>query len=151
MTFRSALTQLATLAVSGVVHNYDVDAVPDDLSRAQLPALLVLPLEIEENALLQERGGGFQAIAFSGGPRTITYTVTHLMLIAPADTRRGLRSHLPDLIDRIDAYFTALGADVTLGGNLLQPAQVRVEPRLLKYGHAVYVACLFRHTWQLQV
>jgi hypothetical protein len=151
MTFRSALTNLATLSVSGVTHNYDVDALPDDLSRAQLPALLVLPLEVQEDTLFKERGQGFQAIAFSSGPRTVAYTVTHLLLAAPADAGRGIRSHMPSLITLIDAYFAALGADVTLGGTLLEPAHVRVEPRLFNYGHAAYVGCAFRHTWQIQV
>ena len=36
MTFRSALTNLAGLTVSGVSHNYDIDAAPDDLSRAHI-------------------------------------------------------------------------------------------------------------------
>ncbi len=151
MTFRSALTHLAALSVSGVTHNYDVDSVPDDLSRAQLPALLVLPLEVETDRLYKDRGQGFQTIAFSSGPRTVTCVVNHLLLLAPTEARRGLRSHLPDLIDRIDAYFAALSADVTLGGTLLEPARVQVEPRMFQYGHASYVACAFRHTWVIQV
>ncbi len=150
MTFRSALTNLAALSVSGVTHNYDVDAVLDDLSRAQLPALLVMPVELDAAAVKQP-GEGFQAVAFSSGPRTVTYSLTHLLLVAPAEAGRGLRSNLPTLVNLMDAYFTALGADVTLGDTLLEPAQVRVEPRLVKFGHATYVGCSFRHTWQIQV
>jgi hypothetical protein len=151
MTFRSALTHLAALSVSGVAHNYDVDSVPDDLSRVQLPALLVLPIEIQDNSLFKERGEGFQTVAFSGGPRTVSSVVTHLLLVAPVEAGRGLRTHLPTLIDQIDAYFTALGADVTLGGTLLEPAHVRVEARVFQYGHASYVGCAFRHIWRLSV
>jgi hypothetical protein len=69
--FRSALTNLSALTVSGVTHNYDVDAVPDSLARAQLPALLVLPGETQDDQFFKERGAGFVALAFSGGARTV--------------------------------------------------------------------------------
>jgi hypothetical protein len=151
MTYRSVLTNLSALSVAGVVRNYDLDVVPDDLSRVQLPALLVLPLDLREDALYKERGKGFQTVAFSGGPRTATLPVTHLLLVAPTQAGRGLRSTLPSLITLIDAYFAALGADVTLGGALLQPAQVVVEAGIFPYGHANYYGCAFRHTWVMQV
>ncbi|MBZ0275375.1 MAG: hypothetical protein K8I60_04490 [Anaerolineae bacterium] len=151
MTFRTALTNLAALNVTGVNVNYDVNTVPDELNRVQLPVLLVLPGETQESRLFKERGEGFRALAFSAGARTVTYTVTHLLLIAPVETRRGLRSHLPDLIDRIDAYFTALGNDVLLGGVLLEPAQVKVEPGVFQHGLVAYHGCAFRHTWIIEV
>lgn len=149
--FRNALTELASLSVTGVTHNYDVDAVPDELSRAQLPALLVLPVEIQEDDLFKQRGQGFEAVAFSGGARTVTYTVTHLLLVAPVSTGAGLRSHLPLLIDLVDDYFAALGNDVTLGGALLEPAQVRVEPGTFTHGDRLYHGCAFQHTWLMEV
>jgi hypothetical protein len=149
--FRGALTALAALSVSGVTHNFDLDAAPDSLARAQLPALLVLPGDTQERGLLKQRGQGFQAIAFNSGPRTATYTVTHLLLVAPESAGRGARSHLPRVIDLIDAYFAALGANITLGGALLEPAQVRVEPGVFHHGGASYHGCAFRHTWVIQV
>lgn len=151
MTFRSALTSLAGLTVPGVVRNYDIDVVPDDLSRVQLPALLVLPSPQQQQRQQQNPGAGFEALAFSAGPRTVTYSLTHLLLIAPLESGRGTRSHLPKLIDLIDAYFTALSADVTLGGALLEPTRVRVEPGLFPYGHAHYHGAAFQHTWIIQV
>ncbi len=147
MTFRSALTALAGLTVPGILRNYDIDAVPDDLSRVQLPALLVLPARQQR----QQQSEGFEALAFSAGPRTVTYSLTHLLLIAPLESGRGTRSHLPKLIDLIDAYFTALSADVTLSGALLEPAHVRVEPGLFPYGHAHYHGTAFQHSWIIQV
>lgn len=149
--FRSALTNLSALSVSGVIHNYDVDAVPDDLSRAQLPALLVLPGTIQDAERFREQGKGFVAIAFSGGPRTVTYAVTHLLLVAPVTAGRGARSHLPKLIDIIDAYIAALSANLTLSGALLEPARVQVEPGIYKHGDIPYHGCAFRHTWVIQV
>jgi hypothetical protein len=150
MSFRTALTQLAALTVTGVNANYDVDSVPDELNRVQLPALLVLPGDTQENRLFRERGEGFRALAFSAGAQTVTYTVTHLLLVAPVSTRRGARAHLPDLIDRIDAYFTALGEDVLLGGALREPMHVTVEPGIFQHGLVAYHGCAFRHTWIIE-
>jgi hypothetical protein len=149
--FRAALTNLSALSVSGITHNYDVDAVPDSLNRAQLPALLVLPGETEADELFRDRGKGFTALAFSSGARTVTYTVTHLLLVAPVTAGHGARSHLPTLIDLIDAYFAALGANVTLSAALLEPAQVKVEPGTFTHGDIAYHGCAFRHTWIVQV
>lgn len=152
--FRTALTALSNLSVTGVNVNYDVDAVPDALNRGQLPALLVLPVETEtirNRALFGERGGGFETVAFSDGVKTVKYAVTHLLLVAPTASGSGLRSHLPDLISLIDNYFSALAATVTLGGQLLEPAQVRVDPGLFDYGGVQYIGCAFRHTWQIAV
>lgn len=149
--FNTALANLAALVVPGVRHNYDLDAVPDELSRAQLPALLVLPGDTQQDALFRERGHGFQAIAFSQGARTVTYTLTHLLLVAPVSGGAGMRSHLPGLIDLIDEYFAALGADVMLGGELLEPARVSVEPGTFTHGAVAYHGCAFRHTWVMEV
>ncbi|MBZ0292692.1 MAG: hypothetical protein K8L99_09050 [Anaerolineae bacterium] len=149
--FRTALTNLSALTVPGVAHNYDVDGVPDDLKRAQLPALLVLPGELQDDSLFRDRGSGFQAIAFAEGARTITYTVTHLLLVAPVSTRAGARSHLPGLIDLIDEYFAVLGDDLTLSGALLEPMRVTVEPGTFTHGETLYHGCAFRHTWLMEV
>ena len=150
-TYRTALTNLANLSVTGVANNYDLDAVPDTIHRAQLPALLVLPVDIQDERLFERRGEGFQAIAFSSGPRTVTYALTHLLLVAPVSAGKGIRSHLPALIDLIDAYFSALGDDVTLNSALLEPARVRVEPGVFKHGEVEYHACAFRHVWVMAV
>ena len=77
--------------------------------------------------------------------------MTHLLLVAPVSAGRGARSHLPKLIDLIDAYIGALSADLTLSGALLEPARVQVEPGLFTYGDIAYHGCAFRHTWIIQV
>lgn len=151
--FRSALTALANLSVTGVNINYDIDAVPSEISRGQLPALLVLPIrtEDESRSVFGERGRGFEAIAFSNGAKTVTYSVTHLLLVAPESAGNGMKSHLPTLINLIDNYIASLSGDVTLGGALIQPTQVRVETGLYDYGERLYVGCVFRHTWRMEV
>lgn len=154
-TLRSTLTVLAALHVPGAVHNYDVDTVPDSLSRAQLPALLLLPAETPDESLIRgerfDRGVGFEAVAFGEGARTVTYSLTHLLLVAPVAAGRGLRSQFPALIDLIDAYFGALAQDVTLGGRLLEPARVRVHPGIFTHGGVAYYGCAFVHTWVMGV
>ncbi len=146
--FRTALTQLAALSVMGITFNFDVDAVPETLHRGQLPALLVLPIDPQIDGLrFTDRGAGFEALAFANSARTISYRVNHLMLIAPLPLGAGMRSHLPRLIDLIDAYFTALSDHITLDGALLEPAKVQVEPGIYRYGGVDYVGCAFRHTW----
>jgi hypothetical protein len=151
MSFRNALTALAALNVAGVAHNYDVQAVPDALHRAQLPALLVLPIELPGDDTDHERSKGFQAMAFSTGAQTLTVQVTHLLLLAPTTQSKGLRAHLPALVDYVDTYFAALSDDVTLGGLLREPMQVRVEPGVFTINGVAHYGCAFRHTWVLTI
>jgi hypothetical protein len=149
-TFRTALTNLSNLSVSGVLHNYDVDDAPAALMRAHLPALLVMPVSVPDVRMFKDRSEGFQAVAFANGARTITYSVTHLLLIA-ALTSESSKRHLPTLVDLIDNYFTALKADLTLGGTLLEPAEVAVEPGIYTHGSAKFYGCALRHTWKLEI
>jgi hypothetical protein len=151
MPIRAALTRLASLTVSGITHNYDVDAIPDSLNRVQLPALLVLPITPHSSKITRISSDGFESIAFSSGPRTVTVTVTHLLLVTPIETGRGTRSHLPGVVDLMDAYCTALAADPLLNNTLLEPTRVKLEPGDYPYGHATYHGCAFRHTWIIQV
>ena len=150
-TFRAALTQLSSLKVDGVRNNYDLDELPSSPHRAQLPALLVVPVEQEAEALFRERKDSLQTAAFSGGTKSVYYTVTHLLLVARAESGLGLRSHLPRLVDLIDNYTAALAADVTLGDQLLAPARVSVEPGAYPYGDREFYGCAFRHTWLLEI
>lgn len=147
---KTALTNLAALNVAGITQHYGIDTVPDALSRAQLPALLMLLID-NEDRLFQERSDGFTTVAFSQGARTVTYSVLHLLLLAPLESGAGLRSHLPNLVDAMDAYFAALATDVRLGGALLEPAHVAVEPGRFVYGKGDYIGCAFRHTWLVEV
>ncbi len=147
--FRLALEQLAQLNVAGVSQHYGMDAVPARVLRAQLPCLLVLPGEVESNRLFKQRGEGFQAVAFSGGGRTLTVAVTHLLLAAPATYRP--RDVLPQLIDLVDAYAAALAADVLLGDTLREPPRFQVEVGRFHHGGDAFHGCAFRHLWLLEV
>lgn len=149
-SFRTALTQLSILKINGVRNNYDLAELPNTLHNAQLPALLVMPIELERERLFRRREDSLQTAAFSGGAKTIYHSATHLLLAAPSDTGLGIRSHLPGLVDLIDSYTAAVSADVTLGDTLLTPARVSVEPGIYRYGEREYVGCAFRHSWLLE-
>ena len=151
MSFQTALTNLAGLTVTGISHNFGIDAVPDSLHRAQLPALLVMPIATQDDSLFQESGQAFEGVAFGDGTKTVQYISTHLLIVAPAQKGKGLQDNLPSLITSIDNYFTALSADVTLGGALEHPAEIKVEPGIYKVGNTDYIGCAFRHRWIIAV
>ncbi len=148
--FTTALDQLAALNVPGVRNHYGITTLPDELSRTHLPALLVLPF-INRDRHLLDRGEGFQTMAFSDGTRTVTYAVTHLLLVASVGSGSGQRTALPRLAELIDAYFAALNTNPTLGNALSMPPQVRVDPGLYHHGSFEYIGCAFRHLWTLDV
>ena len=82
---------------------------------------------------------------------TVTVTITHLLLVAPTEAGRGVRTHLPKVVDLMDTYCAALAADPLLNNTLLEPTHVQVEPGDFTYGHTTYRGCAFRHTWTIQV
>lgn len=150
-TFRTALTTLSNLSVTDVQNNYDVNALPDHLSPPQLPALLVMPIDVLDDRLFQDEGQGLQTVAFSGAGKTVNYTVNHLLIVAPTNRGVGIRSHLPQLVTLIDNYMSALAADVTLNDALIEPAHVQVEPGIYPIGKDQFYGCAFRHSWVLDL
>ena len=150
-TFRAALTHLSLLRISGVRNNFDIDKLPQSLAVAHLPALLVLPLELEKERLFRERKQGLHTITFSGNAKTANYSLTHLLLAAPVDRGLGMRSHLPNLVDLVDSYLAALAGDLTLGESLLAPARIGVEPGVFPFDSKSYYGCAFRHTWLMEI
>jgi hypothetical protein len=150
---RTALSALADLSIDGVT-NCDIDALPLQVKRGQLPLLLVLPLDLDsleiERRIFGDRDG-FTAGSFSNGAQTVSYNITHLLLVAPVTGGRGWRDTVPPLVDFIDAYFTALAPYVTLEGLLLEPTQVRVDAGTFTYGDMAYVGCAFRHRWVMMI
>lgn len=150
-TFRAALSQLAAMQVAGVRNNYDLDALPDHLHASQLPALLVLPIELHDKRFFHEWRDSLGASAFSGGVKQASYAVTHLLPLAPRESGLGIRSHLPRLVSLIDSYMGVLALDSTLDGKLRLPAEVSVEPGIFAYGEREFYGCAFRHRWTLEV
>ena len=150
-SFRAALSNLSLIRVSGVRKNFDIDELPNSLTAAHLPALLILPLELEKERLFRERKDGLQSVTFSGSAQSVYYSLTHLLLAAPTEKGLGIRGHLPQLVRLIDNYVAALAADITLGEALLVPARVAVEAGLFTYAESDFYGCAFRHTWMMEI
>lgn len=141
--FAEALDYLAAIPVSGVT-SYAPGATPDDVTGAQLPALLILP----------ELGGdspGLEVSSFSAGDGQVTVQVTHVLLVAPVAQGMGMRSALPALAAAIDAYLAALAADPLLGGVLPVALRCRVRAGVVGYAGREYHGAVFTHLWQLAV
>ena len=150
-TFRAALTNLGLLRVEGARNNFDIDELPEQITPAHLPALLVLPLDLDKDRLFGERREGLQAVTFSGGAKTAYFSLTHLLLLSSTSRGIGMRSHLPRLVSLIDNYMAAIAADLTLGDALLTPARVVVDPGIYPYAAGQFYGCAFRHTWLLEL
>src|SRR5687767_13008660 len=141
--FRSALTALASLSVTGVLHNYDIDAVPEKISRAALPALIVAPALDDQQ---RHKFSDFEMASPSGSSGLAHYIVTHLLLFAPVGNGRGAKSNLPGLVDIIDNYANAIRANPRLGSTLYQPTLYTVHVAPVWYGGGLYYGCRFWHT-----
>lgn len=150
-TFRTALSNLSNLSVADVQNNYDINALPETLTNPQLPALLVMPIDTQDDRLFKEHGEGLQTVAFSGAGKTVNYALIHLLLVAPANTGTGIRSHLPQLVTLIDNYMVAIAGDVTLSNALIEPARVTVQPGIFQIGERKFYGCAFRHTWLMEI
>jgi hypothetical protein len=151
MSFKDALINLGNLTVAGIAHNYGIDALPESLSRSQLPALLVMPIDTQGDKLFRERGFAFEGIAFGSGTKTVRFVLSHLLLLAPVEKGKGMREHLSLLADCIDSYMLALAADITLSNSIEEAAEVGFEPGVYRLGQSQYYGCAFRHTWVIGV
>jgi hypothetical protein len=139
----TALTNLAAVSVSGVT-SYTLGETPDSLSRAQLPALVILP----------ELGGdspGLEPSLFSAGDGHLTIRIMHMLLIAPVAGGVGQRGVLPALADLIDTYAAAMANDPTLSGALPLALRFQVRAGVVRYAGIDYHGAAFTHTWTLHL
>jgi hypothetical protein len=145
--FRSALTALASLSVTGVLHNYDVDSVPEKLSRAALPVLVVAPVLDDTR---RRKFSEFQLSSPSGSSALVQYVVTHLLLYAPIGSGKGTRSAMPGLVDLIDNYAAAIRANPRLSSTLYQPTVYTVYIAPVNYGGILYYGARFWHNMTIE-
>jgi hypothetical protein len=143
----AALDALAALSVPGIRTNFALDAIPEKLTRAQLPALILAPLV---DATRRRKYGEFNMATPSGSQALASYLVTHLLLYKPTNTGLGARSALPSLIDLVDAYAAALRTDSHLGGTLFYPVSYSVFIAPVSFAGIEYHAAQFWHTLTLQ-
>lgn len=150
--YASALAALGTILIPGVRRHYPASALPGILTRAGLPALVLLPGEGEDAAPpFARRGEAFETLALSGRPREATAHALHLLLIARETQGAGRTYALGQLAALTDAYLNALAADPLLSGCLVRPTTFTVEQGVFGYGGRRYYGCRFRHTWLLRI
>ncbi len=103
MGMRTWITSLAAFGatVPGIHASYDLDGIPDRITRAMLPCLIPVP-ELGETPGLTLDG------AMGGAPHD-RFTVTHRLLFREA-ANLGLRHVLPDLVTQRDTYVAAAAA-----------------------------------------
>lgn len=144
MSLRAAITALSSIAVTGVAHSYDLDAVPDSLHTAQLPALIPFLGDRSEDIVV----GGFE-----GGSYEARYNVQHILFIDAVAQTRGLRDVLPSIAVFIDRYIAAMKTDAFLSGAISYAMSFRiVEPGIRQYpegeGQPEFFSVAFDHQWR---
>jgi hypothetical protein len=141
----NAISSLATFAagVPGIVHSYDLNAVPESVSRDKLPAALVIP---------EGTDIGFKTLGSLGGAPIFEFSVIQLILVAPAESI-DFRKAVPGLITLLDAYLVALKASPFLGSTAAPPIHeaTSVVPTIgiTKYGGVDYHSIAFKHTLKI--
>jgi hypothetical protein len=100
MGMRTWITSLATFGatVSGVHDSFDLNAIPDKITRAMLPCLIPIPELGDEQGLTLD--------GMMGGAPHDSFTVTHRLLFAET-ANLSIKQALPDLITQRDNYITA--------------------------------------------
>jgi len=129
MSLTTAIANLATKGgtVSGITTSFDQDDIPDSLSNASLPALLHLP------------GGGTNTReAFDNNFWTFVHTVRVILLYKAAASGR-LEDNLAGIVTLIDSYITAIRADDTLSGAVVDAVVTAyAEPGVLEFADIPY-------------
>jgi len=141
--FLNALAKLAAVPVGGVM-SYPIEATPDALTAAQLPALVIVP----------ELGGaspGLEPNIFAAGEGMLVARVAHLLIVAPVAGGLGARSAFPALAVAIDDYLAALASDPLLDGALRAALHVELRAGIVRYAGVEFHGATFTHTWRLHV
>lgn len=146
MTWRTAFTNLAAISVTGVATRYDLNALPNALPAADLPALA--PAFPESPGTLGEDEQGFSTLTYDGAAWVASLHVDHVLYWSPAWSEAGLYAVMPALITAVDDYLAAIKANGTLGGVLKQELEiVRVMPGIVEYAGVKFYGVRFRHRW----
>lgn len=146
MSWRTAFTNLAAISVPGVQTSFDLDALPNTLPAADLPALA--PAFPEALGLLSEDEQGFSTLTYDGAAWQATLHVEHVLYWSPAWSDAGLSAALPDLITAVDSYLGAISADPTLNGALDRELWIsRIVPGVVTYAGVRFYGVRFRHLW----
>src|SRR5574341_643684 len=146
MTWRTAFTNLANIAVTGVTTRYDLSGLPNTLPAADLPVLAPgFPASL---GLIAEDEAGLSTLTYDGSTWRATLYVEHVLYWSPAWSNTGLANVLPDLVTAVDNYLAAGKADGRLNGALSEELEItRIEPGVLEYAGVKFYGVRFRHKW----
>lgn len=150
MGLASALSQ-AIIPPYGVRNSYDpisppgsATALPDKLSRAQLPCLLIYP----EVGLDQ----GMELLTFMGGVPRLRFAVTQLY-IGVESSPLGVANALPGQIAFLDAYNAYVKANplLPIDTSPIYQAVLKytVDIGLTEYAEVQYHSIAFKHIFEL--
>lgn len=150
MGWRTALLNLAGVAVPGVAVSYDLAALPAALPAADLPALA--PAFPEGLNVAGASGDGLSTLTYDGTAWRAVLHVDHVLYWAPAAAHGGLHEVMPALVEAVDAYLGAVRADGRLGDVLHEPLAItRVQIGEQRYAGIRYTGARFRHRWVITV
>lgn len=140
LTTRGVFTALAQFGatVAGIKASYDLDDVPEKLTREKVPCLL---------ALAGTNAPGFRTNAMLGGAAQLEFDAVHLLLVKPSDVRQA--QVLPECFSLLDSYIAALVAQPFLQA-ITAPAfhdapQVRIETGVFDWGDLRWHGVKFTH------
>src|SRR5579864_1584964 len=136
----TALTALAAINVTGVNHNYQMEALPERISRAALPVLLTLPMMDGQG--LRKRAE-WEIGSPNGSIAIAQYYVTHMLLYSQTGQFRSVAGMLPGLTDIEDNYAAAIKANATLGGTLYYPISFYSLPGEQLWAGVPYIGAKF--------
>lgn len=139
----TALAALGAQTVAGVTV-YALDEMPNALTGAQLPALVIVP----------ELGGsapGLEPNQFTAGGGQFQVEIAQLLLVAPVTSGLGGRGVLLTVAGALDGVLAALAADATLDGALQVPLTCRAQVGVVHYAGVDYHGARLTHRWQMQI
>jgi len=143
MSLAGALGVLDGLTIAGVTTSYGYDAMPGVLGDALLPALVIEPFDTFNDAM--------RAANVNADVGSCVVWVRHKLIIkgvglGPFTTRLSVAVTL------FDAYITAIAADMTLSGNLLEPLTIpNAAWGAFEHVGAMYWGIVFDHRWVLNI
>lgn len=149
MGMRYLLTSLATFGgtvtpVSGTIHSYDLDTIPEKLTRATIPALIMVPEVGSEQ--------GYRPLSFMGNSPEVVMSVSHLLLYDFAENR-DTRRVLPNLLSQVDNYVTAAKTQKFLDTQASPANQVAVnftiDIGITNYAGIDFHSATFKHTYTI--
>lgn len=153
MTFLAALNVLCAFTITGVDVR-ELDELPAAINVVDMPILVMSVFDGIYKESSSPFGGenskGFQAVAFSAGPKTVTHTAYHHLFVMEIGSAT-LLDIMPDTVALIDLYIAELAADVSLGGTLVEPVSVTVIPEIFSLNKRRYYGVTFRLTLVIQL